>query len=163
MTASQSDYSDGWIKLLSWLFPVTYLIHIAEEYWGGEGYSDYLLRIRGVHLSPARFWVAQVIGAMLMITGIVLARRLRFLFVMLVIIGSIIMINGLTHAITALKEGGYGPGLFSSLFLWIPLGLTTLIYLRNRCIRWKYWMAIGIGVAVNLAIDLFTMRGARLM
>lgn len=163
MTSSQADYSARRIKLLSWLFPVTYLIHIAEEYWGGEGYSAYLLRIRGVHLSPARFWVAQIFGAVLMITGIVLARRLRFLFVMLVLIGSIIMINGLTHAITAIREGGYGPGLYSSLFLWFPLGLATLVYFRNRCIKWKYWMAIGIGVAVNLAVDLFTLSGARLM
>ena len=46
--------------LWSWLFPLSYLIHIAEEYWGGEGYPAYLLRLRGVHMSTARFLAAQV-------------------------------------------------------------------------------------------------------
>ncbi|MDQ3172961.1 MAG: hypothetical protein M3Q91_04515 [Acidobacteriota bacterium] len=41
---------------------VTYLLHIAEEYWGGEGYSAYLLKLRGVQLSPTRFLVVQAIG-----------------------------------------------------------------------------------------------------
>jgi len=48
--------------LWSWLFPVTYLLHLAEEYWGGEGYSAYLLKLRGVQLSPTRFLVVQAIG-----------------------------------------------------------------------------------------------------
>jgi hypothetical protein len=101
--------------------------------------------------------VAQIFGVALMITGLILARWLKFLFVMLVIVGSTIMINGLTHALTAIKVGGYGPGLYSSLFLWIPLGLATVVYLRNRCISWKYWMAIGIGVVINIVVDLVTL------
>ena len=148
--------------LLSWIFPLSYLLHIAEEYWGGEGYSAYLWRIRGVHLSPARFWVAQMIGVALIVSGIVIARRLEFPNFMLVLIGSIVLINGITHTVTAITEGGYGPGLFSSLFVWIPLGLFTLVYFRNRCIKWKYWMAIGIAIAVNLVVGIITMRGARL-
>ena len=42
------DASQRIALLLSWLFPLSYLLHIAEEYWGGEGYLAYLLRIRGV-------------------------------------------------------------------------------------------------------------------
>lgn len=114
-------------------------------------------------MSAERFWVAHIFGVVLMITGLILARRLKFLFVMLVIIGSTIMINGLTHTYTAIRMGGYGPGLYSSLFLWIPLGLATVVYLKNRCISWKYWMAIGIGVVINIVVELFTLRGIRLM
>ena len=161
MNKPKPDYSNRWVLLFSWLFPITYLIHIAEEYWVGEGYSAYLLRIRGVHLEPTRFWISQIVGTVLMVVGIFIARKLRFLFVMLVIIGSIVMINALTHTITAITKGGYGPGLYSSIVLWFPLGVATLIYFRNRCIRWKYWMAIGIGIAVNVVVDVFTMRGAR--
>lgn len=160
---TRTDYSGRWTSLLSWFLPVSYLIHIAEEYWGGEGYPAYLLRIRGVHLSSARFWVAQLFGVVLMITGIILARQLKFLFVMLVIIGSTITINGLTHALTAIRMGGYGPGLYSSLFLWIPLGLATVVYLKKGCIIWKYWIAIGIGVVINIVVDLVTLVAARLM
>ena len=96
-----------------------------------------------------------------MIIGILIAYRVQFLRVMLCILGAIVLINGITHSATAFMKGGYGPGLYSSIFLWIPLGLFTLFYFRNRIIRWKFWMAIGIGIAVNVVIDIFTMRGAR--
>jgi hypothetical protein len=65
--------------LWSWLFPLSYLIHIAEEYWGGEGYPAYLLRLRGVHMSTARFLAAQSVGFILVTVGVFLARRLKFL------------------------------------------------------------------------------------
>ena len=113
-------------------------------------------------MSPARFWVAQIVGVVLIVSGIIIARRLEFPFFMLVLVGSIVMINGITHTVTAITQGGYGPGLFSSVFVWIPLGAFTLVYFRNRCIKWKYWMAIGIALGVNLVVDLFTMRGVRL-
>ena len=148
------------IFLLSVLFPLTYLIHIAEEYWIGEGYLSYLYRIRGVHMSAARFWIAQSVGIVLMIIGILIARQVKFLRVMLTILGAITLINGITHTLTAILKG-YGPGLFSSILLWMPLGAFTLIYFKGRIIRWKYWMAIGIGLAVNVVIDIFTLRGGK--
>ncbi len=153
---------DKTLAILSVLLPLTYLIHIAEEYWLGEGYLAYLYRIRGVHMSSTRFWIAQILGMGLVIAGIVIAHRLQFLQVMLAIIGAIILGNGLTHTVTAIMQKGYGPGLLSSIFLWIPLGVFTLLYFRNRIIRWKYWMAIGIGIAVNVVVDVITMRGGRL-
>src|SRR5882724_13376436 len=92
------EFTDLW----SWLFPITYLIHIAEEYWGGEGYPAYLLRLRGVHMSTARFLAAQSVGFILVTIGVILARRLKFLPMMLVILGALVAGNALTHAVTAL-------------------------------------------------------------
>jgi hypothetical protein len=98
-----------------------------------------------------------------MIAGILLARRFRFPQTMLIILGTTTLVNGLTHAVTNLIAGSYGPGLYSSISLWIPLGLATLIYFKRDVIRWKYWMAVGIGLVINAAIAIITMRGARLM
>src|SRR2546428_13091977 len=94
-----------------WLFPATYLIHIAEEYWGGEGYSAYLFRLRGVHLSPTRFLAVQAMGFALVVAGVVISRQLKFPEYMTVILGALVLSNGITHTITALWDGGYGPGL----------------------------------------------------
>jgi len=58
-----------------WLFPMTYLVHIAEEYWGGEGYSAYLFRLRGVHLSPADFWAVQTMALHWSVAGVVISRN----------------------------------------------------------------------------------------
>src|SRR5882672_11722646 len=97
---TQTDFSLGIYDratiFWSWLFPLSYLIHIAEEYWGGEGYPAYILRLRGVHMSTTRFLVAQGVGVVLVTIGVILARRFNFPQMMLIILGSIVLVNGIT-------------------------------------------------------------------
>jgi hypothetical protein len=154
--------SEAVINFWLWVFPLTYLIHIAEEYWGGEGYPAYILRLRGVHMSTARFLVAQSVGLVLVTIGVILARRLNFPHMMLIILGAIVLVNGITHSVTALSIMRYGPGLWSSIFIWIPVGLFTLIRFRDAISRKQYWTAIAIGVGVNVVVGILTMRGARI-
>jgi hypothetical protein len=149
--------------ILLWVFPLTYLIHIAEEYWGGEGYPAYILRLRGVHLSTTKFLAAQSIGFILVTTGVLLARKLHFPQMMLIVMGTIVFVNALTHTVTALTSLTYGPGLISSILIWMPLGIFILIRYRLAVRRKKYWLGIATGVGVNLAIALFTMRGGRIV
>ena len=151
------------INFWLWVFPITYLIHIAEEYWGGEGYPAYILRLRGVHMSTARFLVAQSVGVVLVTVGVILARRFNFPQMMLIILGSIVLVNGITHTITALSIMRYGPGLWSSIFIWMPLGIFTLLRFRNTVSRKRYWIAIAIGVGVNVVVGILTMRGGRVV
>lgn len=146
-----------------WVFPITYLIHIAEEYWGGEGYPAYILRLRGVHMSTTRFLVAQSLGVVLVTIGVILARRFNFPQMMLVILGAIVLVNGITHSVTALSIMRYGPGLWSSIFIWMPLGIFTLLRFKNGVSRRKYWIAIAIGVGVNVVVGILTMRGGRVV
>ena len=150
--------------LWSWLFPLSYLIHIAEEYFGGEGYPAYLLRLRGVHMSTARFLAAQSVGFILVTAGVILARRLKFLPMMLVILGTMVAGNALTHTVTALSIMSYGPGLFSSIFVWGPLGTATMIRYKSAIDdQRQYWIAIAIGVGINVIIGILAMRGGRVV
>src|SRR4029078_8609056 len=126
-----------------WVFPVTYLIHVAEEYWGGEGYPAYILRLRGVHMTTTRFLVAQGLGVVLVTIGVVLAQRFKFPRMMLIILGAIVLVNGITHTATALSIMSYGPGLWSSIFLWMPLGIYTLCLLKKGVSVKQYLFAIA--------------------
>jgi hypothetical protein len=156
-------YDRGTI-IWSWLFPLSYLLHIAEEYWGGEGYPAYILHLRGVHMSTARFLAAQSVGFILVTIGVILARRLKFLPMMLVILGTIVAGNALTHAVTALSILRYGPGLFSSIFVWGPLGIASMIRFKGYIDdQRQYWIAIAIGVGVNVIVGILTMRGGRVI
>jgi hypothetical protein len=150
------------INFWLWVFPISYLIHIAEEYWGGEGYPAYILRLRGVHMSTTRFLVAQSLGVVLVTIGVILARRFRFPQMMLIILGAIVLVNGITHSVTALGIRRYGPGLWSSIFIWMPLGIFTLLRFKNGVSGRKYWIAIAIGVGVNVVVGILTMRGGRI-
>ncbi len=163
METSRGKISDKSIHLWSWIFPVTYLIHIAEEYLGGEGYSAYIFRVRGVHISPARFLAAQSIGFFLVTLAVILSRQLSFPQTMLLILGTIVLINGMTHSFTSLTTYSYGPGLYSSIFIWIPLGLITLLGFKRGVSRKRYWLCVGIGVVVNVLIGVITMRGGRIV
>ena len=151
------------IAICSWIFPLTYLIHIAEEYWVGEGYAAYIFRIRGVHMSPARFLAAQSIGFILVTLGVILAKHFHFPQTMLLILGTIVLTNGLTHSFTSLTTRTYGPGLYSSVLIWIPLGLIALLGFKNGVTRKRYWLCVAIGVGVNVLVGVITMRGGRLV
>ncbi|MCA1606516.1 MAG: HXXEE domain-containing protein [Acidobacteria bacterium] len=147
--------------LWSWLFPITYLLHIAEEYWGGEGYSAYLLGLRGVQLSPTRFLVVQTIGLALMMVGIILARRLQFPNLLSVTLGAVVLVNGLIHTILSLAHTEYVPGLFTSILLWIPLGLATLVGLRRTMREARYWLCVALGGVINAIIELVTSKAGQ--
>ena len=163
MTTPTNSTSAAAINFWLWVFPITYLIHIAEEYWGGEGYPAYILRLRGVHMSTTRFLVAQSVGVVLVTIGVILARRFNFPQMMLIILGTIVLVNGITHTATALSILRYGPGLWSSIFIWMPLGLFILVRFRNSVSRKQYWIGIAIGVGVNVVVGILTMRGGRVV
>jgi len=156
MTADKSHAS---LTLWFWLFPLTLLIHIAEELFGGEGYPAYLKRLRGVSLTPTKFLVGQAIGLALIVFGIFIARRLDFPRQLLVILGTIVAVNGLSHLATSLYYGGYGPGLISGVLIWIPLGMATLIRFKTGMQPHRYWLYVTLGIGINLAIAVLTLNG----
>ncbi len=163
MIADQVNHllSNTSITLWSWLFPVTYLIHIAEEYCGGEGYSAYLLRLRDIQLSPTQFLLVQGIGLGSMIVGIILARRFGFPNLLSVILGSVVLVNGFTHTMLSLGHAEYVPGLITSILLWIPLGIATLVGFRRSMREARYWLCAALGVAINGIIELVTSKAGQ--
>ena len=147
---------------LLWLFPLTFLIHIAEEYWGGGGFSAYLARARGVNLSPTKFLVMNGIAWALMLLGVVLARKLRFSQWLLVCLSTVVLINGLSHTINTIVTGEYNPGVVSGLLIWIPLGLATLFRLKKEMQGRRYWIALAVGVAIHGVVTLTALTGGKM-
>jgi uncharacterized protein with HXXEE motif len=146
-----------------WSFPITYLVHIIEEYWAGEGYPAYLYRIRGVHLSTARFFFFQGLGVVLICAGIFISLYLKWPRFFLSIMGAVVLSNGITHTVTAIRHKGYGPGLVSSILLWIPLGVVTLTLLAIEIPTMRLIVAASIGLAINGVVALIALRGGRLI
>jgi uncharacterized protein with HXXEE motif len=137
-----------------WLFPITYLIHITEEINGGEGYSAYLERLRGIHITPDRFMLAQIIGLVLMVVGILVARRLNFPNLFNVVLGTTVLVNGLTHTVQTLYHREYVPGLVTGLLIWLPLGVVTLVQFRKSLSTPRYLLATALGIGINILVEL---------
>lgn len=144
-------------KFWPWLFPISYLIHIAEEVYGGEGYSAYLERLRGIHITPDKFMVAHGVGLILMVVGIVLARQLRFSNFFNVVLGMTVLVNGLTHTIQTVAHGEYVPGLVSALLIWLPLGVVTLMRFKKPLSSQRYVLAIALGLGINVLVELLIL------
>ena len=156
-------FSDSWLIFLLILFPVTYLAHIAEEYWGGGGYSSYLMRSHFVELSPARFLVLQSLGMVLMLIGFLISIPLRFPLTMLTIIATVILVNGLVHSARSFFEWDYTPGLVTAVLLWIPLGAISLVNTWNNMRVGRFFFAFAVGCAISLLIEVIAMRGGRVL
>ncbi len=143
----------------AWLFPLTYVIHIAEEFWAGEGYTARLARQKGVHLSATRFFALTGFGLSMIILGILLANTLNFPQFLLTIFGSLVLANGLSHTLTAAIKFKYNPGLISAILLWIPLGIMTIWLLKATMNRSRFTLAVLIGLAIQVTVSFLASRG----
>ena len=161
MSGLLQHFSDTSIVWWLSLFPLTYVIHIADEYWSGGGYSAHLFNTYGVELSPSRFIGLQALGITLMIVGIVFAVIFRFPNTLLVILSGIVFVNSLIHIFRSLSIGHAEPGLKTSLFLWLPLGLLTLLLIRDSVSFPRFCFAFLTGAAVCGIVELLAQRGGR--
>lgn len=84
-----------------------------------------------------------------MIIGIVLSRKYRFPHLVGVCLGTVFLLNGFSHIINSLVITGYDAGVISGTVIFIPLGIATLISLRNKMSRLRY----GAGIALGLVIQ----------
>jgi Protein of unknown function with HXXEE motif len=140
--------------LWPWLFPITYVLHVGEEFLGGGGYSLYLENLRGIHLSPTTFLMSQGIGLVLMVVGVILSRRLNFPNLFCVMLGSVVLVNCLTHTVQTLFHRTYVPGLVTAILVWLPLGIVTLHHFKDSMSQVRFGIGVAIGVAINLVVEL---------
>lgn len=155
--------SDTCLVFLPGLVLLTYLAHIAEEYWGGGGYSAYLMRTYFVELSPARFLALQLAGVLLMLIGVFASFSLRFPSTMLAILASVILVNGVIHCVRSVFEWNYTPGLITAVLLWIPLGAVSLAFTWTNMNTRRFVFAVIVGSVISFVVEVITMRGGKLV
>lgn len=150
--------NDLWLAL----FPTSYIIHFVEEFWGGEGYPAYLYRLRGVSMTNRRFVVLQALGFASFIIACIVSLSFQFPQLMISILSGFVICNGVSHTITAIFDRKYGPGLMASLLLWIPVGVISIYFLIGQMSNLRLIVGVVIGLAINGAIALFTIRGGKI-
>ena len=123
-----------------WLFPLVYLLHIIEEIKGVGHVINLPLNV---------FLILSIAAWLLMTCGIVLAQRFGFPQFMGVILGSTVFLNGLWHIFNSLINRGYDAGLISGIVIFMPLGLATLINLRNSMRRQRYIVGVVLGMTIQ--------------
>ena len=138
------------------LFPLTYLVHIAEEYWCGGGFYNWS-RVLGMQLTQSRFLELNAFAwtvMLLLCLPAVIAIRMRWV---MICFAAAVLLNGSAHAIASIVTASYSPGLFSGLFLWVPLGSYTLLCAYSGMARRAFWAAIVWGVVMHSVVTFFAL------
>lgn len=125
-----------------WLFPLAYFVHAIEEV-AGVGAPH------GINVSLTAFLILSTAAWLLMTGGIVLALRFGFPQFMAVCVGTAVFLNGLSHIINSVVYLRYDAGVISGTLIFIPLGLATLIGLRNRMRSQRYISGVLVGIVIQ--------------
>ncbi len=150
-------------SILPWLFPPAYLIHVTEEYLGGGALNTAAsANLKGVNLTASQFVIINGLAFLLLILGIFLSRIFKFPDWLLVCLGTILLINGITHSVSTVVKTEYSPGLITGILIFMPLGVLTLIGLKARMSTRRYLVAVMVGIATHGVITLLALRGDRL-
>ena len=155
-TARTNAFAGSW----AWLFPVSYLAHIAEEYWGG--FPAWIARFWGVASSDTNFlawnggaWVMMCVGVAL----VLVTKSYRWL---LVSFGTVVLINGVVHALASVATWSYSPGVVSGLLLYVPLGAFTLLRAKRSVNARTLRAGLIVGVLMHAVVVLLAFGFARL-
>ena len=133
-----------------WLFLLVYPLHILEEIRGVGVF-------RGINLSLKQFFILSVSACLLLAIGILLAQRFRFPQLLEVVLGTVFVLNALSHITNCIVIRGYDAGVITGTLIFIPLGVTSLIRLRNSMGRLRYFAAVGLGFATQGVIIMLAL------
>jgi len=129
------------------LFPLTYLVHIAEEFVGG--FPAWAAVHLGFRLDRAAFlainefaWIGMLIASL----AATAAAPARWLVIPL---ATITTVNGSAHLVASAVTRTYSPGAISGTVLWIPLGVVTLVRAFRAFPRGMCWGGIALGLALH--------------
>lgn len=135
-----------------WLFPLTYVLHLGEEYWGGEGFPAWLSRLADVSFTKQEFVTLNSFALVLMTIGATLIYRHTWRW-LLVALAGVVLINSALHLVSSVLTWTYSPGLVTGVLLWLPLGLATLIrqwpLASRRSFKLGLTLAFGLHVIVS--------------
>ena len=153
-------HADSFIGNWAWLFPLSYLVHILEEYWGG--FPAWIARFWGVESSLSNFLSWNGGALVMMMVGIMLVLKTKSYRWLLVSFGMVVLINGLVHAIASVVTKSYSPGLISGLLLFIPLGAITLMRAREKVNRRTFRAGLIVGVLMHMFVVLLAFGFANI-
>lgn len=144
-TATANERWGSW----AWIFPATYIVHIAEECFAADGFPAWASNLARLQFTTTRFLAINAVAltAMTLASALVFARpALRWLVATL---GAIVALNGALHIVTSLITQSYSPGTVTGLVLWIPLGWLALRSARQWLSTKSFVAAVAVGVIAH--------------
>lgn len=146
--------SDGRFPARWWLLllPVAYLLHLAEEWWGGPGFAAWTQRALGREVSAARFLALNGVVWPLVAGLTVAAVRSPSFDWFVAAFSTLIVVNAVLHLLGSIATASYSPGLVTGLLLYFPVGGLALRSALASLSPNRFALAAGLGVLVHVAV-----------
>ena len=150
---------DLFVKRWIWLFPVIYLFHILEEYYGG--FYRWLAHVVGATPPALQFPTLDAFFLAAMIAGVAAAALTpswRWLALPFALASAL---NGLTHLIAGTFTMSYSPGVISGAILWLPLGGYVLLLAYQGLPRTQFVLGLLGGIILHLTVCFLVVSAVR--
>ncbi len=140
-----------------WLFPLTYCLHIAEEYWGGESFYRWASRLLAMEFTAREFLALNGAAMAVMCLCLALACSWRSMQWLVVTFGFVVAFNGFAHAVASVATHSYSPGLVSGILVWDPLGAYAMRRAHKSLPRRQFLVGLAVGVVAHAAVTLIAI------
>lgn len=139
-------------RLWPLLLPLAYLAHLAEEWWGGEGFPLWASRFSGRTLTDERFLLINGVAWPLMLAGCLLAVQFPSLLWLAVSFATLLLVNGGLHLLGSVASGSYSPGTVTGVLLYLPLGIITLRRLHPLVSPKEFRGGVVLGIVLHAIV-----------
>ncbi|HLE57485.1 MAG TPA: HXXEE domain-containing protein [Rhodothermia bacterium] len=129
------------------LLPVAFLVHLAEEWFGG--FLDWTPLALGYDVSAVRFVIINATAFVVFLIGAILAIRNPRMAWFSVSLASLLGLNGVLHTLATVGFGLYSPGVITGLLLYIPLSVIILRLSASRLSAGTFRGAVVLGVVLH--------------
>ena len=132
----------------AWLFPISYVAHILEEWLLGERFSFWVRRITGRVMSRRAYFTLNVLFLGLMTAAVLLIRSRQGLW-LVPAMAIMVVVNGFGHLVGAVVTRAYAPGAVTGVLLWMPLGVIALFGSTIWLTPSAWWLGVGAGLLMS--------------
>jgi Protein of unknown function with HXXEE motif len=153
LVTNQEVKPGNWI----WLFPVTYVCHVSEEYFGG--FTKVAAASGGRAMGTKEFFLLTSIGFLFIAAGMILVRNKKSMRWILITLSTIFFVNALSHTTWTILARAYNPGIITSWLLWIPLALFTCLRFHPIMSPKNFWISVVVGSSINLIVSIVAFLG----
>ncbi len=144
---------------LVWLFPLSYALHILEEWFGG--FPEWVGLVAGSELPRAAFFAINAVALVTMIVATRAATASEKNGWVAVALPTILFANAVAHVLGSVLTETYSPGLFTSVVLYFPIAQLALMRAWAQSRRAMFVRGVMTGLVVHAAVVVIAWGFAR--
>jgi hypothetical protein len=144
---------------LAWLLPLSYALHILEEWFGG--FRDWIALFVGSPLPATAFIVINAIAMAAMIAATWASTTRAGYGWAGIAVATVLVVNALAHTFGTLVTSRYSPGLVTALLLYLPLAGLVLLRASSRAERGAFRTGVLAGFAIHALVFVVAFLSAR--